>query len=205
MTGSSARETVVQEQLKRAKAQQQTNDLKAQVQRLRSDQVQAFMMKWDKDGLASVTKTPPIIGDNIGQHAWEVMTAVLADPCNKYLSTVCEDLADWDENRFTQKKDPLYLMALVNVAMMLRCKNFLTMWVQDGPKCIGLPKDRRDAETLGDAHEHIRPLVTNSEPGGFLRGIIRDLQVFDRRKLMSLPNSCYLQALTETGDSNQVQ
>ena len=136
MAGTSARETVVQEQLKRAKAQQQANDLKAQVQRLRSDQVQTFMMNWDKKGLASVTTTPPASGDNIGQHAWEVMTAVLADPCNKYLSTVCEDLADWDENRFTQKKDPFYLMALVNVAMMQRCKDFLIVWEQDGPKCI---------------------------------------------------------------------
>ena len=96
-------------------------------------------------------------------------------------------------------------MALVNVAMMQRCKDFLTVWEQDGPKCIGLPKDCRDAETLGDAHEHIRPLITNSELGGFLWNIIRDLQVFDRRKLMSLPNSCYLQALAEVGDSNLVQ
>ena len=137
------------------------------------------MMNWDKKGLASVTTTPPASGDNIGQHAWEVMTAVLADPCNKYLSTVCEDLADWDENRFTHKKDPYYLMALVNVAMMQRCKDFLSAWEQDGPKCIGLPKECRDTETLGDAHEHIRSLITNSELGGFLRNVIRNLQVFD--------------------------
>ena len=93
MANTSARETVVQEKVQRAKAQQQANDLKAQVHHLRRDQVQTFMLNWDKKGLASVTTTPPTTIGHPGQHAWDVMTAVLADPCNKSLHAVCEDLA----------------------------------------------------------------------------------------------------------------
>ena len=103
------------------------------------------------------------------------------------------------------KKDPYYLMALVNVAMMQRCEDFLSTWRQEGPKCIGLPKESRNAETLEDAHGHLRTLISNSEKGGHLCNVIRDLQVLDHRKLMSLPNCYYLQALAEVREDNLIQ
>ena len=96
-------------------------------------------------------------------------------------------------------------MALVNVAMMQRCKDFLSTWRQDGPKCIGLPKNSRNAKNLENAHEHLRTLISNTEKGGYLHNSIRGLQVLDHSELMALPNCYYLQALAEVREDNLIQ
>ena len=66
------------------------------------------MLNWDEEGLAFVTSTPPTTSGHPGQYAWAVMTDVLADPANKALHSVSEDLATWDEDKFTHKKDHHY-------------------------------------------------------------------------------------------------
>ena len=195
-----ARDTVVKEKVKRAKAQQEINDLKSEMERLKRDQVTAFVAKWDKEGLQSVSTTTPITDAEPELHAWTTMKDALADQNNSYLGSVAEDLSAWNTAKIMTKKDPHYLLALVNVAMTERCNAFLETWRERGPKCVGLPKGHRKATTIAEASKHLQPVVNDVTKGDPLHAIMRDLQIMDGSKLMSLQHSCYLQALFTMGE-----
>ena len=91
------KETVIEEKLKRAQTQQQTQDFKAHIECLKRDQVQAFMITSDQRGLSFVSTATPITDACPGQHAWALMSDALADPVNKHLHSVSEELASWDK------------------------------------------------------------------------------------------------------------
>ena len=158
------------------------------------------MAKWDQGGLTSVSTTPPITDIEPGQHAWTTIKDALADQNISYLGSIAEELSSWDTAKIMTKKDPHYLQALVNVAMMERRDAFLETWREQGPKCVGLPKEHRKATTIADANKHLQPVVTDVVKGDQLHAIMRDLQIMDGRKLTSLHHSCYLQALSTTGE-----
>ena len=89
--------------------------------------------------------------------------------------------------------------------MMQHCKSILDTWKTEGPKCIGLPRECRKATTLDKANEHLHTLVSHTVKGGHLHAVTRDLQVVGPDKLISMPNSCYLQALFEVGENHLIQ
>ena len=108
------------------------------------------------------------------------------------------------------KKDHPKNRALVSChassdALMERCETLLYEWEELGPKCIGLPKGNRDAATLEDARAHLNDLISDAASGKHLQSVSDTLQIVHPRRFTSLPNSCYLQALTAVGANDLVQ
>ena len=66
-------------------------------------QLQAFLANWDNAGLASVTTTPPVTIGKPGQRAWMTLSNALADPVNKHLEVVSEDLVPISEETLRDK------------------------------------------------------------------------------------------------------
>ena len=186
---------VMKEKKKRVAAQQEALTLRAQLEQMRRSQLHSFIANWDLAGLASVTITSPVTVGNLGQHAWVTMSNAFSDPNNKHLEVVSEELAMYSENSLLAKKHGAYLIALVNVGMMQRCKTFLKEWEYQGPKSIGLSSAHLSAPTLEKANQLLVPLITDATSGSHLHNIMRDQQVMQTDKLLSYPNGTYLEAL----------
>merc|ERR1712051_462918 len=60
MAAMNARQTVVDEQQKRAAAQQATSILRGKIENLQQAQLQMFMVNWNNNGLSSVTNATPV-------------------------------------------------------------------------------------------------------------------------------------------------
>ena len=90
---------------------------------------------------------------------------------------VSKELATFSDDSLLTKKHGAYLIALVNVGMMQRCKTFLNEWEDQGPKSIGLSSAHRSAPTLKKANQLLVPLITDATRGSRLHNIMRDLQV----------------------------
>ena len=199
MTAMNSKKMVTAEKKKRAAAQQEAFASHTQVKQIRRSQLQSFLANWDSAGFASVTTTPPVTIGNPGQHAWVTTSSALSDPMNKYLEIVSEDMVPLTEETLMAKKDGAYLIALVNVGMIQRCKAFLKEWEKEGPNSVGLPSTHCCARTLETATKHLAPLITDANKGSRLYNIMRNLQIMETDKLLSLANAVYLEALQEAG------
>ena len=129
----------------------------------------------------------------------------MADPMNKDLATMSEELATYTEDSVFAKKDGHYLNALVNVGMMNRNTTLLTEWDKEGPQTIGLLKAKHNATTLEAEKSLVTPLVANAARGSRLRNIVRDLQLMKLVELLVKNNGLCLQALLEAGDEDKIQ
>ena len=205
MAAVDAKGIVMEEKKKRAAAQQEAFNLRTELEKMKQAQTDIFMANWDSKGLAAVTTEKLYTAGNPGKHAWVTMSKVMADPSNKNLVTISEELATYTQESVLARKDGHYLNALVNVGMMDRNMTILTEWDKEGPQTIDLLEAKQNATTLEVAKDLVTSLVVNAPKGGRLRNIVRDLQLMKPAELLPRNNGLYLQALFDVGDKDTIQ
>ena len=70
---------------------------------------------------------------------------------------------------------------------------------------MGLSSAHCRAKTLDSAYKLLAPIISGATKGSRLYIIMRDLQVIETKKLLSLTNGVYLEALQEAGANGLVQ
>ena len=204
MVEINARQTVVDEQQKRAAAQQAASILQGKMEDLQQAQLQMFMANWNNNGLSSVTNATPVTAGDIGHHACRTMSDALSKQGNEFLLAVSEQLTEVSEDVLKSKKDGAYLVALVRAGMKRRCEDLILKWEDEGPKCIGISEMNPTATTQDAADKHMAPLIAKSTKGSYIHRIMRDLQFIDKDKLLHVEHGVYLAALQDRGASGRV-
>ena len=205
MQAMEAKETVQRERMMRAKAQYDNSKLHTELEQSRRRQRDAFLARWDKEGMRSVSDEVPEKHGDPGMHAWHAMLQAFQDPKNSYLVDVSVELAKLPSSTIMRKNDGEYLTALINVGMMHRCGIFLETWKDRGPKLIGLTSNHLDAPSEDEAKARLAPVINDANKDSELHGIMRDLQIMDTNKLLSYTNGMYLKILKAEGAKGLVQ
>ena len=125
MQAMEAKEAFQRKKVKRSAAQHENMILRTQLDETRRKQVDSFLARWNKEGLAAVSEEEPVKQGDPGMHAWDTMLKAYLDPNNRHLADISEELTKYDLSAIMKKKDGDYLVAMINVVMMRRCENFL--------------------------------------------------------------------------------